>query len=162
MYRWLLLFYQFCFCETHFTTYQRFVADQSAISPFLGGQRNVSVHIHSSFFEHVSLHIYSSLLTRLFTHLKEMSLSTFKICVQRHFKDLSLNTLRSLYTYTHLSFNTSLYTKTRLFQHVTHTFILWTRYTHIHLLNTSLFTHIHPPNMSLSTQYPSIHLRNTL
>ena len=25
------------FCETHFTTYQRFVADQSAISPFLGG-----------------------------------------------------------------------------------------------------------------------------
>ena len=86
-------------------------------------QRNVSVHVHSSFFEHVSLHIYSSLLTRLFTHLKEMSLSTFKICVQRHFKDLSLNTLRSLYTYTHLSFNTSLYTKTRLFEHVTHIFI---------------------------------------
>ena len=26
-----------CFCDTHFTTYQRFVADQSAISPFLGG-----------------------------------------------------------------------------------------------------------------------------
>jgi len=25
------------FCETHFTTYQQFVADQSAISPFLGG-----------------------------------------------------------------------------------------------------------------------------
>ena len=28
---------RFRFCETHFTTYQRFVADQSAISPFLGG-----------------------------------------------------------------------------------------------------------------------------
>jgi len=32
-----ILLDRFCFCETHFTTYQRFVADQCAISPFLGG-----------------------------------------------------------------------------------------------------------------------------
>jgi len=32
---WLLD--RFRFCETRFTTYQRFVADQSVISPFLGG-----------------------------------------------------------------------------------------------------------------------------
>jgi len=37
LYHWILLLDQFRFCETHFTTYQRFVADQSAISPFLGG-----------------------------------------------------------------------------------------------------------------------------
>ena len=39
LYHWLLLLDLFRFCEAHFTTYQRFVADQShgAISPFLGG-----------------------------------------------------------------------------------------------------------------------------
>ena len=37
LYCWLLLLDQFCFCETHFTTYQRFVADQRAISQSLGG-----------------------------------------------------------------------------------------------------------------------------
>jgi len=37
LYDWFLLLDQFRFCETHFTTCQRFVADQSAISPFLGG-----------------------------------------------------------------------------------------------------------------------------
>jgi len=37
LYHWLLLMDQIRFCETHFTTYQRFVADHSAISPFLGG-----------------------------------------------------------------------------------------------------------------------------
>ena len=37
LYHWFLLLDQFRFCETYFTTYQRFVADQSAISPFLGG-----------------------------------------------------------------------------------------------------------------------------
>jgi len=37
LYHWVLLLDQFRFCETHFTTYQGFVADQSAISPFLGG-----------------------------------------------------------------------------------------------------------------------------
>ena len=36
-YHWLLLLEQFRFCETHFTTYPRFVADQSAMTPFLGG-----------------------------------------------------------------------------------------------------------------------------
>ena len=36
LYHWFLLLGQIRFCETHFTTYQRFVADQSAISPFLG------------------------------------------------------------------------------------------------------------------------------
>jgi len=37
LYHWKLLLYQFRFCETHFTTYQRFVADQNTISAFLGG-----------------------------------------------------------------------------------------------------------------------------
>jgi len=37
LYYWFLLLDQFRFCETHFTTYQRFVTNQSAISPFLGG-----------------------------------------------------------------------------------------------------------------------------
>jgi len=37
LYCWLLLLDQFRFCETHFTTYQRFVADQNAISSSLGG-----------------------------------------------------------------------------------------------------------------------------
>ena len=37
LYYWLLLLDQFRFCETHFTIYQQFVADQSAISTFLGG-----------------------------------------------------------------------------------------------------------------------------
>jgi len=37
LYHWILLLDRFRFCETHFTTYQRFVADRSAISPFLGG-----------------------------------------------------------------------------------------------------------------------------
>ena len=32
-----LLLDLFRFSETYFTTYQRFVAEQSAISPFLGG-----------------------------------------------------------------------------------------------------------------------------
>ena len=35
---WFLLSDSFNFCETHFTTHQRFVADHSAISPFLGGK----------------------------------------------------------------------------------------------------------------------------
>ena len=30
LYHWFLLLDQFRFCETHFTTYQRFVADRSA------------------------------------------------------------------------------------------------------------------------------------
>ena len=37
LYYSLLLLDRFRFCEIYFTTYQRFVADQSAISPFLGG-----------------------------------------------------------------------------------------------------------------------------
>ena len=37
LYHWLLLLEQFRFCETYFTTYQRFVADQSANTPSLGG-----------------------------------------------------------------------------------------------------------------------------
>jgi len=36
---------QFRFCETYFTTYQRFVADQSGISPFLGGLGDVGSQI---------------------------------------------------------------------------------------------------------------------
>jgi len=39
LYHSFLLLDRFRFCETHFTTYQRFVADESAISPFLGGER---------------------------------------------------------------------------------------------------------------------------
>jgi len=42
LYRWLSLLDQFRFCETHFTTYQQFVANHSAISPFLGGIWNAS------------------------------------------------------------------------------------------------------------------------
>ena len=38
LYYWFLLLDQFRFCETHFTTYEWFVAGQSAISPFLGGE----------------------------------------------------------------------------------------------------------------------------
>ena len=41
LYDSFLLLDRFRFCETHFTTYQRFVADRSAISPFLGGNMNV-------------------------------------------------------------------------------------------------------------------------
>jgi len=37
LYHWFLLLDQFRFCETHCTTYQRFVGDQSAISPSSGG-----------------------------------------------------------------------------------------------------------------------------
>ena len=37
LYHWFLLLDQFHFCATHITTYQRFVADHSAIGPFLGG-----------------------------------------------------------------------------------------------------------------------------
>jgi len=37
LYHWFLLLDQFRFCETRFTTNQGFVAEQSAISPFLGG-----------------------------------------------------------------------------------------------------------------------------
>jgi len=37
LYHRLLLLEQFRFCETYFTTYQRFVADQSANTPSLGG-----------------------------------------------------------------------------------------------------------------------------
>ena len=37
LYHRLLSLDQFRFCETHFTTYPRFVANKSAISPFLGG-----------------------------------------------------------------------------------------------------------------------------
>jgi len=37
LYHWFLLLDQIRFCETHFTAYQQFLADQSAISPFLGG-----------------------------------------------------------------------------------------------------------------------------
>jgi hypothetical protein len=37
LYHWFLLLDWFRFWETHFTTYQRFVADQSVISPSLGG-----------------------------------------------------------------------------------------------------------------------------
>jgi len=37
LYHWFLLLDRFHFCETRFTTHQRFVSDQSAISPFLGG-----------------------------------------------------------------------------------------------------------------------------
>jgi len=40
LYQSFLLLDRFRFCETHFTTYLRFVADQSAISPFLGGLLN--------------------------------------------------------------------------------------------------------------------------
>jgi len=43
LYHWSLLMDQFRFCETHFTTYQGFVADQSAISPFLGGMNHVKI-----------------------------------------------------------------------------------------------------------------------
>jgi len=44
LYHWFLLLDQFRFCETHFTTYQRFVADQSAISPSLGGIYNCRLY----------------------------------------------------------------------------------------------------------------------
>jgi len=40
-YHWILLLDWFRFWERHFTTYQRFVADQSAISPSLGGYTDV-------------------------------------------------------------------------------------------------------------------------
>jgi len=37
LYYWFLLLDSFNFRETYFTTHQRFVANKSAISPFLGG-----------------------------------------------------------------------------------------------------------------------------
>ena len=41
LYHWTLLLDWFRYWETHFTTYQRFVHDQSAISPSLGGMGGV-------------------------------------------------------------------------------------------------------------------------
>jgi len=45
LYHSFLLLDRFQFCETHFTTYQRLVADQSVISPFLGGWKELYVCI---------------------------------------------------------------------------------------------------------------------
>jgi len=37
LYYWFLLLHSFNFCESYFTTHQRFVANKSAISTFVGG-----------------------------------------------------------------------------------------------------------------------------
>ena len=47
LYHWFLLLDRFRFCETHFTIYQRFVADQSALSPFLGGLQKSAIILRS-------------------------------------------------------------------------------------------------------------------
>jgi len=50
-------------CEKYFTTYQRFVADQSAISPFLGGKKERKTNA-------VAILAFSRLLRGVFTKPK--------------------------------------------------------------------------------------------
>jgi hypothetical protein len=60
---WFLLLYQFRFCETHFTTYQGFVADQSAISPSLGGGPSGPLGFQKLVFGLLCRHTVSELIT---------------------------------------------------------------------------------------------------
>ena len=61
MYNSFLLLVRFRFCETHFTTHQRFVADRSAISPLLGGSWHTAIWLIHLWMCHIA-HVTASRL----------------------------------------------------------------------------------------------------
>jgi len=69
LYHWFLLLDQFCFCEIHFTTYQRFVAVHSAISPFLGGYICTRRYIYAFTHKHIQIYIHIHRHIRIYARI---------------------------------------------------------------------------------------------